>query len=52
MIGDNNVDGVDSTTRRSGDHHNEPRQSNFEGGNETRPINAYVHWLILVGPRA
>lgn len=25
MIGDNNVDGVDSTTRRSGDHHNENR---------------------------
>lgn len=25
MIGDNNVDGVDSTTRRSGDHHNQNR---------------------------
>jgi len=27
MIGDNNIDGVDSTTRRSGDHHNETRNT-------------------------
>lgn len=49
MIGDNNVDGVDSVTKRSGEHHNETRQSSFSGGSETRPVNAYVHWLILVG---
>jgi hypothetical protein len=32
MIGDNNVDGVDSTTTRSGEHHNEPRRSGATGG--------------------
>lgn len=49
MIGDNNVDGVDSTTTRSGDHHNEARQTSAVGGNETRPVNAYVFWLVLAG---
>lgn len=39
MIGDNNVDGVDSTTVRSGDHHNETRQTAATGGTETRPRN-------------
>ena len=40
MIGDNNVDGVDSTTTRSGDHHNEQRQTGTAGdANETRPVN-------------
>jgi microcystin-dependent protein len=49
MIGDNNIDGVDSTTKRSGEHHNETRQSSVSGGNETRPINVNVHWLLLAG---
>lgn len=49
MIGDNNIDGVDSTTRYSGEHHNEPRSSSMTGGHETRPINAAVQWLILAG---
>ena len=39
MIGDNNVDGVDSTTTRSGDHHNEQRATGYTGGAETRPKN-------------
>ncbi|MGO0791103.1 tail fiber protein [Herbaspirillum seropedicae] len=39
MIGDNAVDGVDSTTRYSGDHHNESRYTDPTGGNETRPRN-------------
>jgi hypothetical protein len=40
MIGDNNVDGVDSTTTRSGDHHNQQRQTGTAGdANETRPVN-------------
>lgn len=47
MIGDNNVDGVDSVTRKSGEHHNEPRRTSEEGGRENRPINAAVAWLIL-----
>lgn len=52
MIGDGNVDGVDSTTTHSGDHHNEGRQTSAVGGNETRPINANVFWLILAGVSA
>ena len=32
MIGNNDVDGVDSVTTRSGDHHNEPRSSRPAGG--------------------
>jgi hypothetical protein len=32
MIGTNEVDGVDSTTTRSGDHHNEARNSRPTGG--------------------
>lgn len=52
MIGDNNIDGVDSTTVQSGDHHNEPRRTGLWGGKETRPTNAYVFWLILSGPSA
>jgi hypothetical protein len=40
MIGDNNVDGVDSSTTRSGDHHNQQRQTGTAGdANETRPVN-------------
>ncbi|NRF25901.1 hypothetical protein HRJ45_12400 [Vibrio coralliilyticus] len=39
MIGDNNIDGVDSTTRRSGDHHNQNRSTGRFGVDETRPKN-------------
>ncbi|MCP4137757.1 MAG: tail fiber protein, partial [bacterium] len=46
MIGDNNVDGVDSTTTRSGDHHNQGRETGDYGGSETRPKNAYVNYII------
>jgi microcystin-dependent protein len=46
MIGDNNIDGVDSTTTHSGDHHNEPRETDAFGGSETRPVNAYVNYII------
>ena len=49
MIADNNVDGVDSTTTHSGDHHNERRPTEANGGGESRPKNAYVNWLILAG---
>jgi hypothetical protein len=40
MIGNNNIDGVDSATTHSGEHHNEARQTGASGGNETRPRNA------------
>jgi microcystin-dependent protein len=50
MIGDNNVDGVDSTTKRSGEHHNEIKQTsvpiNAKLSSETRPKNAAVLFLI------
>jgi microcystin-dependent protein len=49
MIADNSIDGVDSVTIHSGEHHNEPRETGGAGGLETRPKNAYVHWLILAG---
>lgn len=49
MIGDNNIDGVDSATTHSGEHHNEDRRTTTDGGSETRPINAYVLWLIFAG---
>ena len=49
MIGDNNIDGVDSTTTHSGEHHNEERRTGVWGGGETRPVNANVNWLILAG---
>lgn len=34
MIADNGIDGVDSTTTASGDHHNEPRDTGKAGGGE------------------
>jgi len=49
MISNNNVDGVDSTTTHSGEHHNELRATGEKGGKETRPVNAAVQWLILAG---
>jgi len=39
MQGDNNVDGVDSATTHSGEHHNEQGQTGAAGGAETRPKN-------------
>ena len=48
MIGDNNIDGVDSTTTQSGDHHNEARDTGEKGGNETRPNNVTVNYFIKV----
>lgn len=47
MVGDNNIDGVDSVTTHSGEHHNEHLTTDPFGGNETRPVNAYVNWVIL-----
>jgi microcystin-dependent protein len=52
MIGDNNVDGVDSTVLHSGEHHNEQRSTGFCCGKETRPKNANVIWLIYAGKPA
>ena len=49
MVGDNNVDGVDSTTTHSGEHHNESLHTGSSGSAETRPKNANVHWLIFAG---
>jgi hypothetical protein len=49
MVADNNVDGVDSTTTHSGEHHNVTVRTGSTGGNETRPKNANVHWLIFAG---
>ena len=46
MIGDNNVDGVDSTTTRSGDHHNQTRNTGAAGGTETRPRNVALMPVI------
>lgn len=48
MIGDNNIDGVDSSGVHTGDHHNEPRQTGEFGGNETRPKSVTVNFFIRV----
>lgn len=49
MVGDNNVDGVDSTTTRSGDHHlQHGLETDSAGGLETRPKNAYVNYTIKI----
>ena len=39
MIRDDLTDGVDSHTTRSGEHHNEERRTENEGGEESRPKN-------------
>ncbi|MCC6620921.1 MAG: hypothetical protein IT385_06685 [Deltaproteobacteria bacterium] len=39
MQSDNSVDGVDSATQYSGEHHNEQGQTGATGGAETRPKN-------------
>ena len=46
MIGNNSIDGVDSTTTYSGEHHNESRFTGDEGGSETRPKNINVMFII------
>jgi microcystin-dependent protein len=46
MIGDNSVDGVDSTTTASGDHHNQTRNTGATGGTETRPKNIALIYCI------
>jgi hypothetical protein len=46
MIGNNNIDGVDSVTTHSGEHHNEARQTGASGGNETRPRNVALLYCI------
>jgi len=48
MVGDNRVDGVDSTTRRSGDHHNQNKQTGKSGSAETRPQNAAVYYYLRI----
>ncbi|MCG9580886.1 hypothetical protein L1D13_24130 [Vibrio tubiashii] len=45
MIGDNNIDGVDSTTTRSGDHHNEIRNTGDVG--EGSPHNNMQPYIAL-----
>ncbi|MCG7500163.1 hypothetical protein MHO82_25200 [Vibrio sp. Of7-15] len=45
MIGDNNIDGVDSTTTRSGDHHNETRNTGTAG--EGRAHNNMQPFIVL-----
>ena len=52
MIFNDDIDGLDSTTTRHGEHHNESRQTGITGGCETRPLNVAMHWLILAGPPA
>ena len=49
MVYDNNVDGVDSTVTHSGEHHlRGGHHTSAAGGNETRPINVSVNWIIRV----
>ena len=46
MVADNNIDGVDSTTTHSGEHHNESASTTLTGADENRPINIYVNYII------
>ena len=57
MVGNNDIDGVDSTTLHSGEHHNEESDTStigdhshsISGGDsETRSKNAYVNYIIRV----
>lgn len=52
MVHNDAIDGVDSAITHSYEHHNALLRSGEEGGAETRPVNVYVHWLILAGPPA
>lgn len=45
MIGNNAIDGVDSTTRYSGDHHNQTRQTGSAGGDQ--PHNNMQPYVAL-----
>jgi hypothetical protein len=45
MIGTNSVDGVDSTTTNSGEHHNEGRQTGATGGGQ--PHNIMQPYVVL-----
>lgn len=49
MVYNNAIDGVDSTTRNSYEHHNEERQTGAAGGVETRPNCVTVNIFICVG---
>lgn len=46
LIGDNNIDGVDSTARNSGEHHNQSRHTGKTGTTETRPKNVALLYCI------
>lgn len=48
MVGNNEIDGVDSTTTHSGEHHNDAKQTGEYGGNEVRPNNVTVNYFIKV----
>jgi len=48
MIADNNIDGVDSTTTFSGEHHNEQRATGLAGGAETRAKNIALYYYIKI----
>lgn len=51
MLYNNDVDGVDSALTHSYEHRNGPAMTSVVGGKETRPLNAYVYWLILAQPK-
>lgn len=51
MVGNDQIDGVDSTVLESGDHHNEPRQTDPTGGTEVRPNNVTVNFFVCVNSR-
>jgi len=48
MIGNNAVDGVDSTTTFSNEHHNEARSTGLAGGAETRSKNIALYYYIKI----
>jgi len=48
MIANNTIDGVDSTTTFSSEHHNEVRPTGPAGGNETRAKNITINYYIKI----
>lgn len=48
MIADNHVDGVDSTTTNSGEHHRAAAKTLSYGGKETRPNSVTVNYFICI----
>ena len=46
VVDDNNVDGIDSTTTRSKEHHNQKKNTSMTGGSETRPNKVAVYYKI------